>query len=70
MAEVLPMLYLHGLSSIDFMAAMAQFLGSGGPLVTDDQIGDDAVTEGVTLVLPWVAGRHRLRIYVGLTRPS
>lgn len=28
-AEVLPLLYLHGLSSGDFGAALAQFLGSG-----------------------------------------
>ena len=32
MAEVLPMLYLHGLSSSDFAPALEQFLGSGAGL--------------------------------------
>ena len=30
--EVLPLLYLHGLSSQDFVPALAQFLGSGAGL--------------------------------------
>jgi putative transposase len=32
MAEVLPLLYLHGLSSGDFGPALEQFLGSGAGL--------------------------------------
>lgn len=32
MAEVLPLLYLHGLSTSDFAPALEQFLGSGGGL--------------------------------------
>src|SRR6478736_4619658 len=32
MAEVLPLLYLHGLSSSDFVPALEQFLGSGAGL--------------------------------------
>ena len=31
-AEVLPLLYLHGLSSSDFAPALEQFLGSGAGL--------------------------------------
>ena len=31
-AEVLPLLYLHGLSSLDFAPALEQFLGSGSGL--------------------------------------
>jgi transposase-like protein len=35
-AEVLPLLYLHGLSTSDFAPALEQFLGSGaGPLSND-----------------------------------
>ncbi len=30
--EVLPLLYLHGLSSLDFAPALEQFLGSGAGL--------------------------------------
>jgi hypothetical protein len=32
MSEVLPLLYLHGLSTSDFGAALEQFLGSGAGL--------------------------------------
>jgi putative transposase len=32
MAEVLPLLYLHGLSTSDFGPALEQFLGSGAGL--------------------------------------
>ena len=32
MAEVLPLLYLHGLSTSDFVPALEQFLGSGAGL--------------------------------------
>jgi putative transposase len=30
-AEVLPLLYLHGLSTNDFEPALEQFLGTGAP---------------------------------------
>jgi len=33
--EVLPLLYLHGLSSGDFVPALGQFLGSSGGVVRD-----------------------------------
>jgi hypothetical protein len=36
MSEVLPLLYLHGLSGNDFGPALTQFLGSGGRVLGDD----------------------------------
>ena len=39
-AEVLPLLYLHGLSSLDFAPALEQFLGTGVGVVRGD--GDPA----------------------------
>ena len=45
-AEVLPLLYLHGLSSLDFAPALEQFLGSGAGLLLNDTTPDDvAVVE-------------------------
>ncbi len=42
--EVLPLLYLHGLSSGDFGPALEQFLGTGARLVGgDDQPADQAL---------------------------
>ncbi|HZB29365.1 MAG TPA: IS256 family transposase [Streptosporangiaceae bacterium] len=69
-AEVLPLLYLHGLSTSDFGPALEQFLGSGaglsaatiGRLTTQWQ--DDAKAfgsrslAGVDYVYCWVAGIH------------
>ena len=46
-AEVLPLLYLHGLSSLDFAPALEQFLGTGAGLsaatvsATRASCGDD-----------------------------
>jgi putative transposase len=47
-AEVLPLLYLHGLSSSDFGPALEQFLGSAaaGPVVHHDVLGLTGVVEG------------------------
>ena len=42
--EVLPLLYLHGLSSGDFVPALGQFLGSSdGPVRAGDHEADRAV---------------------------
>jgi putative transposase len=69
-AEVLPLLYLHGLSSLDFAPALEQFLGSGAGLsaatVTrlTTQWQDEAKTFGnrdlsqVDFVYLWVDGIH------------
>ena len=69
-AEVLPLLYLHGLSSLDFAPALEQFLGSGSGLsaatVTrlTTQWQDEAKTFGkrdlsqVDFVYLWVDGIH------------
>jgi putative transposase len=69
-AEVLPLLYLHGLSSSDFVAALEQFLGTGTGLsaatVTrlTTQWQDDAAAFGsrslaeVDYVYMWVDGIH------------
>ena len=68
--EVLPLLYLHGLSSGDFVPALGQFLGSGaglsGPVITkltetwqDEQkafAGRDL--SGVDYVYLWADGIH------------
>ena len=44
MSEVLPLLYLHGLSSGDFGPALEQFLGSGAGLSAhDDHPADQPV---------------------------
>lgn len=69
-AEVLPLLYLHGLSSGDFGAALEQFLGSGAGLsaaaitrLTKDW-QDEAVAfnkrslRGTGYVYVWVDGIH------------
>ena len=69
-AEVLPLLYLHGLSSLDFAPALEQFLGTGSGLsaatVTrlTTQWQDEAKTFGnrdlsqVDFVYLWVDGIH------------
>ena len=43
MSEVLPLLYLHGLSTGDFGPALEQFLGSGAGLSAHDHSADRAV---------------------------
>jgi transposase-like protein len=69
-AEVLPLLYLHGLSTSDFAPALEQFLGSGAGLSTatitrlTSQWQDDAAAFGerslaeVDYVYVWVDGIH------------
>ena len=69
-AEVLPLLYLHGLSSSDFGPALTQFLGSGAglsaPTITrlTTQWQDEAVGFGKRSL-----ARHRLRVHVGRRDP-
>ena len=70
MTEVLPLLYLHGLSTSDFGPALEQFLGSGAGLVGDDdhpadrQWQDEAKAfqdrdlSGTDYVYLWVDGIH------------
>src|SRR5665811_2198042 len=70
MADVLPLLYLHGLSSGDFGPALEQFLGSAAGLSTSTitrlttQWQDEAVAFGkrsladVDYVYVWVDGIH------------
>ena len=70
MAEVLPLLYLHGLSSSDFGPALEQFLGSGAglsaPAITrlTAQWQDEAAAfgrrdlSGTDYVYLWVDGIH------------
>jgi len=69
-AEVLPLLYLHGLSSGDFVPALEQFLGSGAGLSAGTivrltaQWQDDAAAfnkrslAGTDYVYMWVDGIH------------
>jgi len=69
-AEVLPLLYLHGLSSGDFAAALEQFLGSGAGLSAASitrltaQWQDEAAAfnkrslAGTDYVYVWVDGIH------------
>jgi putative transposase len=70
MAEVLPLLYLHGLSSGDFAPALEQFLGTGAGLSASaitrltGQWQDEAKSfqqrelSGVDYVYLWVDGIH------------
>ncbi|MFN8089484.1 MAG: IS256 family transposase [Mycobacterium sp.] len=70
MSEVLPLLYLHGLSSSDFTPALEQFLGSGAGLSASTitrlttQWQDEARTfaardlSGTDYVYLWVDGIH------------
>ena len=67
-AEVLPLLYLHGLSSSDFGPALEQFLGSdAGPIGDHHHPADDAVAGRGAGVQRPVVGRHRLRLRAGST---
>ncbi|GAA3133697.1 hypothetical protein GCM10020255_008180 [Rhodococcus baikonurensis] len=70
MNEVLPLLYLHGLSTSDFGPALEQFLGSGAGLSASSitrlttQWQDEAKTfqdrdlSGTDFVYLWVDGIH------------
>lgn len=80
-AEVLPLLYLHGLSSGDFVPAMEQFLGSSAGLspatvtrLTAQWQADHAAFQDRDLsqtdyVYAWVDGIH-LRIRLDQTRAA
>ena len=69
-AEVLPLLYLHGLSTGDFAPALEQFLGTGAGLSRgDDHPADRAVAGRGGRVQPALAGRHGLRVRVGRRDP-
>ncbi|MET3805237.1 transposase-like protein [Nakamurella sp. UYEF19] len=69
-AEVLPLLYLHGLSSLDFGPALEQFLGSGAGLSAatitrlttqwqdEARLFADRSLSGVDYVYLWVDGIH------------
>ena len=67
-AEVLPLLYLHGLSSSDFGPALEQFLGSdqGLSAATITRLTDAVARRGAGVQHP-VAGRLRLRLRAGST---
>ena len=66
LAEVLPLLYLHGLSTGDFVPALQQFLGSDAGLSASvitrltSQWQDEAAAFNTRVV-----GRHGLRLHVG-----
>ncbi|MET8630509.1 IS256 family transposase, partial [Kitasatospora sp. NPDC004669] len=80
-AEVLPLLYLHGLSSGDFVPAMEQFLGSSAGLspatvtrLTAQWQADHAAFQerdlsGTDYVYVWVDGIH-LRIRLDETKAA
>ncbi|GAA1103779.1 IS256 family transposase [Kitasatospora arboriphila] len=74
-AEVLPLLYLHGLSTGDFVPALEQFLGSSAGLSpatvtrltaqwqTDRAVFQDRDLSGTDYVYVWVDGIHlRIRL--------
>lgn len=68
--EVLPLLYLHGLSSSDFAPVLEQFLGSDAGAVGDhDHPADDAVARRGTLVQHPLPCRDRLRLLLGRRDP-
>ncbi len=68
--EVLPLLYLHGLSTGDFVPALAQFLGSGaGPVRPGDHQADrDMEGRGRRVRRPGPV-RRGLRLPVGRRHP-
>ena len=65
-ADVLPLLYLHGLSSLDFAPALEQFLGTGAGLsaATITRLTAQWQDEATVVRRP-VAGRGGLRVPVG-----
>ena len=78
MAEVLPLLYLHGLSSSDFGPALAQFLGSGAGLAAatitrlitgwqeEAAVFGTRSLAGTDYVYVWVGGIHlKVRLQQG-----
>ena len=69
-AEVLPLLYLHGMSSLDFAPALEQFLGTGAGLsaATITRLTTQWQDEARSFAEP-VAGRGGLRLPVGRRDP-
>ena len=69
-AEVLPLLYLHGLSSSDFGPALTQFLGTSHGLsaATITRLTKDW-QDAATTFQQAVAGRDRLRLLLGRRDP-
>jgi transposase-like protein len=65
--EVLPILYVRGLSTGDFQAAFAGPAGPGGgrPLADDDHAADGELGSGVCRVAPSRSARRRLRVRRG-----
>ena len=70
MTEVLPLLYLHGLSTSDFGPALEQFLGSGAGLsaTTITRLTSQWQDEAKTFGAAGSVG-HRLRVPVGRRHP-
>ena len=70
MTEVLPLLYLHGLSTSDFGPALEQFLGSGAGLsaTTITRLTAQWQDEAKAFGQPRSVG-HRLRLPVGRRHP-
>ena len=69
-AEVLPLLYLHGLSTSDFAPALTQFLSTDAGLspATFLRLTTQWKNEAAAFQHP-VVGRHRLRLHVGRRDP-
>ena len=69
-AEVVPLLYLHGLSSSDFAPALEQFLGTSAGLsaATVTRLTSQWQDEAAAFKTP-VAGRYRLRLRLGRRDP-
>jgi len=66
LAEVLPLLYLHGLSTNDFIPALEQFLGTAAGLsaATITPV-DHRMARRSRRVQQTLPGRYRLRVCVG-----
>src|SRR3954452_4869739 len=69
MAEVLPLLYLHGLSTSDFAPALEQFLGTGHGLSAATITRLTGQWQDEARVRRPVADRHRRRLPVGRRDP-
>ena len=69
-AEVLPLLYLHGMSSGDFVPALEEFFGVGRWAVgLGDHPADHRVAEGPGPVRPPILEGRRLRLRVRRRHP-
>ena len=68
-AEVLPLMYLHGMSSGDFAPALAEFFGLRRRVVAvGDHPADQLLAGRARAVLQALSGRRRLRVRVGRRR--